>query len=140
MAVGGTVEAPLTGVLRTRLSRDPVNLTKVTRPLQRHRGRSVAQSNPTRSKQNPIRSSLGDEAINPLHPLVPKNVSPVPSLEGTSVRVSQPRPSNAGAIPSGKEGEHNFRWLEDTLTPVKSVVQLQKAIREELISNCISKP
>ncbi len=69
----------------------------------------------------------------------PKDASPLPGLECTSVRVSQRRPSNDAANLSRKDGKDEFLSLEDALSTVNSVPQLRHAIREEMVLICISK-
>ncbi len=99
----------------------------------------MARSNLTESKKNPISSSRGYEGIHRLDPPLPNGASAGLGLERTSVRVSYPGPSNVGSNPFETENGEILQWLEDALSPRKSVVRLRQAIREEIILRGISK-
>ncbi len=103
---------------------------KVIRPQQRDAGgRLVAQSNPAEQptsgptgstdktprttgaafKSDSISSPPQGEVIHSADPPKPGNTVLAPKLEGTSVRVSQPGPSNVGANSSGMDVEDYFQ-------------------------------
>ncbi len=109
-------------------------------------------SGPVKSKDNipkateaaithhPIRSPPPGAVIHSLGSPEPGHDSAVSGLEGTSVRVSQPGPSNAGLEVVRTEGEDGYQWLSDALTPVKTVGQIRQVVREEMASNCNQNP
>ncbi len=129
------------------------------RPLPRDAGgRLAAQYNPSgtstsgpvKSKDNipkateaaithhPIRCPPPGALIHSLGSPDPGHDSAVPGLEGTSVRVSQPGPSNAGPDVVRTDGEDGYQWLSDAVTPVNCWTD-STGRREEMASNCISK-